>query len=338
MSMPFRNVFVPLARSACAYSSTTRPSAGQTSRPAHRSHPTPGRRTLAGATFGGFDVGGEEPFRDPDASPGDPERTLRVAGGFAQLTDHAVVVAPLVLDPRTGSPPLCLLPAASARSPSASPLRATSPCAGHPVWSLPVRQPSEVTRYSRNIRGVHRGEEGLYAMCASANGRCGKERPSRSVLRRAMGSGAPAGSAGRAAMSARRYISRAPRIPPSPRDRPGRFLGSIRGDLFELGRSRLPPLRGRVAPGRALRLSRSRLLGAPSPMLAFPSACPSRGPHGVRSSARSRREDDRRARLSRHDRPRERGGRNPRQTLGGEQPESGEHRAGRSSPGCQAPA
>src|SRR5215468_5699722 len=85
MSMPFRNVFVPnRGLTRAPNSSTTRPSAGQPSRPRIAPSPTPGVLLSAGAVgFGVFETGGG----------------IFATRRLAQLPDHPVVVGPLVLDP-----------------------------------------------------------------------------------------------------------------------------------------------------------------------------------------------------------------------------------------------
>jgi len=94
-------------------------------------------------------------------------------------TDHAVVVDPLVLDPETGSPAACLLPGRPRPArPRPSPLRADISLRRASSLSFRSRQPSEVTRYSRNHSGRHRG-----GVVRWRQARCATWSPRRTELR-----------------------------------------------------------------------------------------------------------------------------------------------------------
>src|ERR1700730_13994437 len=93
MSIPFRNVFVPKRGLTCGpYSATTRPSAGQESRPRSAANPVAGRRRCG-------------PARGRPLRPRPPLLLLQVSdegleppGGLGELAHHPIVVGPLVLN------------------------------------------------------------------------------------------------------------------------------------------------------------------------------------------------------------------------------------------------
>src|SRR6266511_2243368 len=128
----------------------------------HRSQSHARRRTLAGCYFRRLRRGRGN-LRDPAPLLEIPNERFESPGGFAQLTDHAVVVDPLVLDSSQDPPSLACFPV------GLGPLTLDLAPEGRHLLApglqsvLPVRQTLRSNTILSNHSGVHRGERGQMA-------------------------------------------------------------------------------------------------------------------------------------------------------------------------------